>query len=189
MLDPTQHDLWKRPRVRIARAASACGIPRENVASWMKKRKIRLFSEQSGGGWREFSPADIGLLALTGEILPWVGRIEDANDVARSCFQGKVDIDPEFRVPAGVLATMYLGPRASHALMIVRRADGELGYATYDMNKPDKRPDTWLAHLKDGPKSAVIIPLLPVVSVAIARALDLPFDEPETPKADPPESQ
>ena len=87
-------------KIRFSDAAYAIESTPKALRNWMQKGQVTLVSSDTSG-WREFSLAEIAILAVIRRLVNFGMKVEEANqlanDAARSFFEyEKISAEPKF---------------------------------------------------------------------------------------------
>lgn len=93
-------------KLRFSDVAYAIDSPPKALRNWLQRRQVALFSDDLSDGWREFSFADIAVLALVRKMVDFGVPVETANGLAHNAV-AMFQIDRFKNMPPTVLATIW----------------------------------------------------------------------------------
>lgn len=96
-------------KLRFGDVAYAIDSTPKALRNWLQRDQIKLFSEAPEEGWREFSFADVAVLAIVRKIVDFGSRVEEASWLAHAAIQQMCPVERFQNIPPGALATIWHG--------------------------------------------------------------------------------
>lgn len=75
------------PTLRFSDVAFGIDITPKALRNWLARGQVRLFSDEPESGWRQFTVADVAILALVRHIVPLGVQVETASRLAHTILE------------------------------------------------------------------------------------------------------